>query len=88
MVAGLIGELQKSEQMNSSNVNVTIFTYNDYLSQTDYAKTETPALIETMENFTGIEKEMNKMDYIAIPDFDEEGVEGVGLNLYRYAQVR
>lgn len=83
LVGGLIGQLQKSERINGSEVDV--YTYEDYQSQTEYAKKETPALIKTMENYTGIQSIMKKFDYLIVPDFAADGAEGSGLYYYRYA---
>lgn len=63
--------------------SVNVYTYEDYVVQTDYVMVETPTLIEVMENYTGIPSRMKKVDLLAVPDFDAEGVENWGLNAYR-----
>lgn len=45
---------------------------------------ETPALYDTMENYTGINVEGTKMDFFTLPDFEPDGLEAWGLNSYRY----
>jgi len=79
MVAGMVGELKQV----SSNDTLSIYTHDDYVSLTTYAQEESPALVETMENYTSIPSETLKMVYLAAPDMEAEGVENMGLNIYR-----
>lgn len=84
MVAILVGNLKKSVMLNS-DMEVSIYTYDDHLTQTGYALNETPILYEAMENYTGVNGEVGKVDLLAIPDFDSDGAENWGLNSYRYS---
>lgn len=82
LVGALVGNLKKSHEIEGSEVNV--YTYNDYLNQVFYVTEETPTLFETMQNYTDSSNELTKMDFISIPDFDDDGMENWGINTYRY----
>lgn len=81
LVGFLVGELRKTVQVQETNVNV--YTYNDYVTQGDYAIEETPMLYESMENFTESTSEVKKIDYLAVPDFDVDATENWGINAFR-----
>jgi len=76
-----VGELKQSEQVEGAELNV--YSYNNYLTQGGYAMEETPALLESMENFTESTSDVNKMDYLAVPDFNTDGTENWGINAFR-----
>lgn len=78
-----MGNLQKSV-LPSSNTNISIYTCNEDFSQTAYVLEETPMLYDTMENYTEVRGEVEKVDLLALPDFDPDGAENWGLNSYRY----
>lgn len=84
MVAILVGNLNKSVIKNS-NMEISVYTYDDHLTQTEYALNQTLILYEAMENYTGVNGEVEKVDLLALPDFDPDGVENWGLNSYRYS---
>lgn len=83
MVGVLVGNLQNST-LHSSDTNISIYTYDEYLTQTAYVLEETPMLYDAMENYTEVKGEMEKVDILALPDFDPDGAENWGLNSYRY----
>lgn len=83
MVGILVGKLKKSVS-SFSDTKISIYTYDDYLTQTAYVLEKTPILYETMENYTEVRGEIGKMDFLALPDFDPDGAENWGLNSYRY----
>lgn len=83
-VAALVGELRKSTK--SKDNNVTVYTSEDYLSQTDYVVGETSELFEALVNYTECPIEMNKIDFLSLPDFAGDSTENWGLNAYRYAR--
>jgi hypothetical protein len=82
-VAAFVGELRKSMEVEDSNV--TVYTSEDYLTQTGYVMEETPELFTTMVNYTEIPIEANKMEFLSVPDFNGESTENWGLNTYRFA---
>lgn len=82
LVGALVGILKKSNAIEGSEINV--YTYNDYLNQVMYVTEETPMLFEAMQNYTDSSNELKKMDFISIPDFDDDGMENWGINTYRY----
>lgn len=81
LVSALVGQLKKSKQVNGSDVYM--YTNGEHLSRTEYAQEETPAMIATMENYTGVPSEMAKIDLLALPDFGSGGAEGWGVQFYR-----
>lgn len=81
LVGLFVGELKKSDKYNGSNVNV--YTYQDYLSQTDHVMEESSTLFQTMENYTDIKSNLNKMDFLTIPDLGGDATENWGINVYR-----
>lgn len=85
IVGILVGKLKKSV-LPSSNTNMSVYTYDEYLRQTEYTLDETPTLYKIMENYTEINGEVEKMDFLALPDFEPDGSENWGLNSYRYSQ--
>lgn len=78
----LVGELKKSDKFDGSEINV--YTYQDYLSQTDYVMDELSSFYQPMMNYTESSNELEKMDFLAIPDFNTDGMENWGINAYRY----
>lgn len=62
---------------------VGVYTHKDYVSQAEYIASKAPKLLEAMENYTGIEYMIPKLDLLAIPDFMAGAMENWGLNTYR-----
>ncbi|VVC40910.1 Hypothetical protein CINCED_3A002040 [Cinara cedri] len=60
-----------------------VYTHSKYISQAEYIADESPRLIEAMENYTGINYMLPKLDLLAIPDFAAGAMENWGLNTYR-----
>lgn len=85
LVGVLVGNLKKSDAIEGSDINV--YTYNDYLNQVLYVTEETPMLFDAMQNYTDSSNELTKMDFMAIPDFDGDGMENWGINAYRYVMT-
>jgi len=81
MVAVMVGQMRNVTKKGF----VSIYTHYDYSLQTTYAQEESPALIKTMETYTNMSSETPKIIYLAAPDFEADGVENTGLNIYRYA---
>jgi len=81
MVAFMVGQLRNVTKKGF----VSIYTHYDYSLQTTYAEEESPALIKTMETYTDTLSETPQIIYLAAPDFETDGVENRGLNIYRYA---
>lgn len=81
LVGALVGQLKKSARVNGSDVDV--YTNGEHLSRTEYVQEDTPAMIETMENYTAVPSEMGKIDLLALPDFGGDGAEGWGMQFYR-----
>lgn len=63
---------------------VGIYTHRSYVNQADYIASETPKLLDAMENFTGVPYALPKIDLLAIPDFAAGAMENWGMNTYRY----
>lgn len=78
LVAFFVGEFYA---LKSHNIGV--YTHRDYVNQTAYIAEESPKLLEAMENFTGVDYMMPKLDLLAIPDFAAGAMENWGLNTYR-----
>jgi len=63
--------------------NVGVYTHESYINQAQYITSKSLRLIEAMENFTGVEYMLPKLDMLAIPDFSAGAMENWGLNTYR-----
>lgn len=82
LVGAVVGDLRTSERIEGADINV--FTYNEHLLQTGYVVKESISVFQTMQNYTNSSSELVKMDFVAVPDFDGNGMENWGINTYRY----
>lgn len=64
--------------------NTGLYTQKRYVSQGAYIANKSPKLLEAMENFTGVDYMLPKIDLLAIPDFTIGAMENWGMNTYRY----
>lgn len=79
LVGFFVGEYNGVKTMN----NIAVYTHMSYLRQTEYLVNESPKLLQEMENFTGVDYMLPKLDILAIPDFSAGAMENWGLNAYR-----
>lgn len=63
--------------------NVGVYTHESYINQARYIASKSSGLLEAMENFTGVEYALPKLDLLAIPDFSAGAMENWGMNTYR-----
>jgi len=61
---------------------IGIYTHKNYVNQAEFIAKKSPKLLRAMEDFTGIEYMLPKLDLLAIPDFGG-AMENWGLNTYR-----
>lgn len=78
LVAFFVGEFYA---MRKSTLG--IYTHASYISQTKYIANKSSYLLEAMENFTGVDYQLPKLDLLAIPDFAAGAMENWGMNTYR-----
>jgi len=62
---------------------VGIYTHGSYIGQAEYIANKSKYLLGAMEEFTGVDYLMPKLDLLAIPDFAAGAMENWGLNTYR-----
>jgi len=79
LVAIYVGEFVP----NQNNSKITIYTYEGKKNQTEYVATEAPKHLKVLEEYTGINYMLPKMDLLAIPDFRAGAMENWGMNTYR-----
>lgn len=82
LVAFFVGEFYAIQSQT-----IGIYTHNRYLIQALYIANKSPNLLAAMENFTGIDYMLPKLDLLAIPDFAAGAMENWGLNTYRYQSI-
>ncbi|XP_022165263.1 aminopeptidase N-like [Myzus persicae] len=68
---------------NQNDSKITIYTHETVKDQTEYVATEAPKHLKALEEYTGINYMLPKMDLLAIPDFRAGAMENWGLNTYR-----
>lgn len=73
--------------LSSIDMSISIWARSDVRDAAKYAHTITPKLLKSLEDFTNIkynESGLNKIDFVAIPDFAAGAMENWGLLTYRY----
>uniref|UniRef100_A0A2S2QK36 Endoplasmic reticulum aminopeptidase 2 n=1 Tax=Sipha flava TaxID=143950 RepID=A0A2S2QK36_9HEMI len=83
LVAIYVGEFEPSKNYSK----ITAYTQNMYMNQTEYIGVEASKRLQVMEEYTGIEYTLPKMDMLVIPDF-RAGMENWGLNIFRENYIR
>ncbi|XP_022172013.1 aminopeptidase N-like [Myzus persicae] len=78
LVAFFVGEFYAMKTRN-----IGIYTHRLYVRQAEYIADEAPKLLKAMEEFTGVDYTLPKLDLLAIPDFAAGAMENWGLNTYR-----
>jgi aminopeptidase N len=73
--------------LNDAKYLYRIWVQSDAVTQATYSMSISPGIIEFMENFTGINFQMSKMDQAAIPDFSAGAMENWGLVTYRLVLI-
>jgi len=68
---------------DKNNSKITVYTHKGMKDQTDYVATEAPKHLKILEEYTGIDYMLPKMDLLAIPDFQAGAMENWGINTYR-----
>lgn len=79
LVAIYVGEFETKDETAS----ISVYTHKDLLNQTGYMTLEAPKLLKVLEDYTGINYMLPKMDLLAIPDFRAGAMENWGINTYR-----
>ncbi|NEU33677.1 hypothetical protein GN156_23700, partial [bacterium LRH843] len=76
-----------SRAMSKDGIEYKVWAQKEYYNQTAFALNVAPVLLNSLVKYTGldykIEGEMEKMDQIAVPDFDAGAMENWGLVTYR-----
>lgn len=72
-----------SQFANLTQDKFRIFMRPDVQSQGDYLLTVGQNILDTIGSFLGINYPLEKMDVVAVPDFDAGAMENWGLTTYR-----
>lgn len=68
---------------NKYNSTITVYTQPQYSNQTFYVSNDAPKHLSVLEEYTGINYMLQKMDLLAIPDFKAGAMENWGMNTYQ-----
>lgn len=79
LVAIYVGEFVPDQ----NDSKITIYSHRGMINQTEYVATEAPKHLKVLEEYTGINYMLPKMDLLAIPDFKAGAMENWGINTYR-----
>lgn len=60
---------------------MTVYAQKSNINQIEYIANKLPKLLETIENFTGMDYMLPKLDFITIPDFSQ-AMDNLGMNAY------
>jgi len=77
LVAFFVGEFYAMKTRN-----VAVYTHKSYIGQAEYVANKSSYLLGAMENFTGVDYVLPKLDLLAVPDC-MGAMENWGLNTYR-----
>jgi aminopeptidase N len=86
LVSFIIGEMGYVEGVSKSNKKIRIYTTdfdNIKKSKLEYAKNVTIKCLDWFEKYFDIEYPINKMDMVAVPDFEAGAMENWGLITFR-----
>lgn len=78
LAAIYVGEFEPGKSYSK----ITVYTQKMYMNYTEYIGIEASKRLRVMEEYTGIEYTLPKMDMLVIPDF-RAGMENWGLNTFR-----
>lgn len=80
MVAAVMSEFGQSK----INGCINVIARKDCMDQVQYVLDEAPKLLKAMEDYTGLQYELPKLNLFAVPDFKRDAMGNWGLNTYRY----
>ncbi|MDF2177767.1 M1 family metallopeptidase [Aliiglaciecola sp. CAU 1673] len=82
LVAFAVGELDSAE-ITGLSVPGKIYTPKGKAAQTKFIVSQTPQILNALENYFGMPYPYEKLDFIAVPNFTHGAMENAGLITYR-----
>jgi aminopeptidase N len=83
LLALILGDLKDNSKLNAENKRISIWTTPDKLKHTEFALNFANQVLEKLEQSFGVSYPLQKLDLVAVPDFDEGGMENWGLTTFR-----